>query len=96
MHYEGEGGHQELPGYVSGEEACWVYRGHGYSFESGGELGGSDAHILSASLGNLSDSLIKHSIDHPLSISSNGDYSHLLSGDHETGTGVDYNHFGHG
>lgn len=96
VHYEGEGGLQELPGHVSGQEASWVYRGHGFSFDSGGKLGGIDAHILSGSLGNLSDGLIKHCIDHPSSICSSGDYSHILSGDHETGTEGDYNHFGHG
>ena len=96
VHYEGEGGHQELPGHVSGEEASWVYRGHGYRFESGGELGGSDAHMLSGSLGNLSDGLIKHNIDYPSSIGSSDDYSHILSADHEIGTGSEYNHFEHG
>jgi len=75
VRYEGEGGHQELPGQVSGEEASWVYRGHGYSFESGGELGGSDAHILSGSLRNFSDGPIKHNIDHPSGVGGSGDYS---------------------
>ena len=64
MHYEGEGGHQKLPDNVSGEKDSWVYRGQGYSFESGGELCGSDAHMLSGNLRKLSDGLIKHSIDH--------------------------------
>jgi len=67
VHYDGECGHQECPGQV--------YRGHCYSFKSGGELGGSDAHILSGSLGNRSGGLIKHNIDRPSSIGGSGDYS---------------------
>lgn len=78
VHYEGEGGHQELPGHVSGEEASWVYLGHGYSFESARELGGTHAHILSGRLGNFSEGLIKHIIDHPSNMGSSGDYSYIL------------------
>jgi hypothetical protein len=51
---------------------------------------------MSGSHGNLSDGLIKHRVDHTSSIGNSVDNSHILSGDHETGTGGDSNHFGHG